>query len=71
MNKSVHLLHSVVRCRLYIQLYHYLIDETKMEFPEEFLKRWLQTGGEQAKTPEQTLASGTDGEARRVEVMVQ
>jgi len=30
------------------QLYHYLIDETKMEFPEEFLKRWLQTGGEKS-----------------------
>ena len=35
------------------QLYHYLIDETKMEFPAEFLKRWLQTGGEHAKTAEQ------------------
>jgi trigger factor len=38
------------------QLYHYLIDETTMEFPAEFLKRWLQTGGEQAKTPEQAEA---------------
>ena len=35
------------------QLYHYLIDETKMEFPGEFLKRWLQTGGEKAKTAEE------------------
>jgi len=34
------------------QLYHYLIDETKMEFPAEFLKRWLQTGGEKTKTAE-------------------
>ncbi len=34
------------------QLYHYLIDETKMEFPAEFLKRWLQTGGDKAKTAE-------------------
>ena len=41
------------RNQLQDQLYHYLIDETKMEFPAEFLKRWLQTGGEQAKTPEQ------------------
>ena len=32
------------------QLYHYLIDETKMEFPADFLKRWLQTGGEKPKT---------------------
>ncbi len=35
------------------QLYHYLLDETKLEFPEAFLKRWLQSGGEEAKTPEQ------------------
>ena len=35
------------------QLYHYLVDETKMEFPAEFLKRWLQTGGEKAKTAEE------------------
>jgi trigger factor len=38
------------------QLYHYLIDETKMEFPEEFLKRWLQTGGEKPKTAEEAEA---------------
>ncbi len=41
------------RNQLHDQLYHYLIDETKMEFPETFLKRWLQTGGEQQKTAEQ------------------
>ncbi len=41
------------RNQLQDQLYHYLIDETKMDFPVEFLKRWLQTGGEQAKTPGQ------------------
>lgn len=35
------------------QIYHYLLDETKMEFPETFLKRWLQTGGEEPKTAEQ------------------
>lgn len=44
------------RNQLQDQLYHYLIDETKMEFPQEFLKRWLQTGGEEAKTPEQVEA---------------
>ncbi|MBC7866537.1 MAG: hypothetical protein H7X88_03290 [Gloeobacteraceae cyanobacterium ES-bin-316] len=38
------------------QMYHYLLDETKMEFPENFLKRWLQTGGEAPKTPEQAEA---------------
>lgn len=41
------------RNQLHDQLYHYLIDETKMAFPETFLKRWLQTGGEQQKTAEQ------------------
>lgn len=41
------------RNQLQDQLYHYLLDETKMEFPEEFLKRWLQTGGDKEKTPEQ------------------
>ena len=41
------------RNQLHDQLYHFLLDETKMEFPETFLKRWLQTGGEQAKTAEQ------------------
>ena len=39
--------------QMHDQLYHYLVDETKMEFPETFLKRWLQTGGEQQKTAEQ------------------
>ena len=41
------------RNQLQDQLYHYLLDETKMEFPEGFLKRWLQTSGETEKTAEQ------------------
>ncbi len=44
---------SQSRNQLHDQLYHYLIDETKMEFPEAFLKRWLQNGAEERKTPEQ------------------
>ncbi len=44
------------RNQLQDQLYHYLIDETKMEFPETFLKRWLQTGGEKPKTAEEAEA---------------
>ncbi len=44
------------RNQLQDQLYHYLLDETKMEFPEEFLKRWLQTGGDKEKTPDQVEA---------------
>ncbi|MBV9963927.1 MAG: trigger factor [Parafilimonas sp.] len=35
------------------QLYHYLIDNTKMDFPENFLKRWLEQGSEKPKTPEE------------------
>jgi trigger factor len=41
------------RNQLQDQLYHYLLDETGMDFPAEFLKRWLQTGGEKEKTPEE------------------
>lgn len=41
------------RNQLQDQLYHYLIDETSMEFPAEFLKRWLQNGGEKPKSAEE------------------
>lgn len=41
------------RNQLQDQLYHYLIDETKMEFPADFLKRWMQNGGEKPKTAEE------------------
>ena len=44
---------SQSRNQLHDQLYHYLLDDTKMEFPAEFLKRWLQTGSEQRKTAQQ------------------
>jgi len=39
--------------QLHDQIYHFLLDETKMEFPEAFLKRWLQEGTEQQKTSQQ------------------
>lgn len=35
------------------EVYHVLLDHTKIEFPETFLKRWIQQGGEEPKTPEQ------------------
>lgn len=41
------------RNQLHDQIYHFLIDETKMQFPETFLKRWLQEGSEKTKTAEQ------------------
>jgi trigger factor len=44
------------RNQLHDQLYHYLVDETKMDFPSGFLKRWLRTGGEKAKTEEEAEA---------------
>ncbi len=34
-------------------LYHVLLDHTRMEFPEAFLKRWMQTGGEKPKSIDQ------------------
>lgn len=38
------------RNQIFDQIYHHLVDHTEMQFPESFLKRWLQTGGEQPKT---------------------
>ncbi len=35
------------------QLYHQLVDHTQIEFPEKFLKRWLEEGSEKTKTPEE------------------
>lgn len=35
------------------QVYHILIEQTRIDFPETFLKRWLQHGGDQPKTAEQ------------------
>ncbi|HKP32709.1 MAG TPA: hypothetical protein VJT83_08275, partial [Chitinophagaceae bacterium] len=35
------------------EIFHVLTDETKIEFPESFLKRWLQHGDQQQKSPEQ------------------
>ena len=38
------------RNQLQHTLYHVLLDQTKIEFPEDFLKRWMQTGGEKPKS---------------------
>ncbi|MEP6747946.1 MAG: trigger factor [Bacteroidota bacterium] len=35
------------------QVYHQLLDHTNIVFPESFLKRWMQNGGEAPKTAEQ------------------
>jgi trigger factor len=39
--------------QIHDQLYHQLIDHTPLSLPEAFLKKWLQTQGENPKTPEQ------------------
>ena len=44
------------RNQLHDQIYHLLLDKTSMEFPEAFLKRWLQSGGEKPKTAEEAEA---------------
>lgn len=41
------------RNQIHDQVYHHLIDTTDMLFPESFLKRWLQVGGEKPKTAEE------------------
>ena len=35
------------------QIYHKLLDHAQIPFPESFLKRWLETGGEKPKTAEE------------------
>jgi trigger factor len=44
------------KSQLQDQIYHHLIDETKMDFPVEFLTRYLQTSGETPKSAEQAAA---------------
>lgn len=35
------------------ELYHILLDHTRIDFPEAFLKKWIQNSGEQQKSPEE------------------
>ncbi|HSR39221.1 MAG TPA: trigger factor [Phnomibacter sp.] len=41
------------RSQVQDEIYHYLIDNSHIEFPTDFLKRWLQQGGENPKTAEE------------------
>ena len=41
------------RNHLQHEIYHTLVDNTKIDFPETFLKRWMQQGGEKPKTQEE------------------
>lgn len=42
--------------QLHDQLYHELLDHTKLDFPMAFLKKWLQTQGENPKSAEEAEA---------------
>lgn len=42
--------------QLHDQIYHHLVDHTNVEFPQDFLKRWLQNGGEKPRTEEEAEA---------------
>ncbi len=42
--------------QLHDQIYHALLNNTTIQFPDKFLKRWLQKGGEKSKTPEEAEA---------------
>ncbi|MCY7423242.1 MAG: trigger factor [Chitinophagaceae bacterium] len=44
---------SQTRSQLHDQIYHQLVDGTQFEFPESFLKRWMQVGNEEKKTAEE------------------
>ncbi|HZG25964.1 MAG TPA: trigger factor, partial [Chitinophagaceae bacterium] len=44
---------SQSRNQLQDQIYHQLIDHTQIDFPEDFLKRWMMTSGEKPRTPEE------------------
>ena len=46
---------SQSRVQLHDQVYHFLLD-TPVQFPDDFLKRWLQRGGEKEKSEEEVEA---------------
>lgn len=41
---------------LHHELYHVLLDNTQMDFPESFLKKWMQSGGEKPKSEQEVEA---------------
>jgi len=47
---------SQVSNQIHDQVFHYLTDNTSIQFPEEFLKKWLKSQGEEPKTDEQVEA---------------
>ena len=47
---------SQAQGQVHDEIFHYLVDHTNIDFPEGFLKRWLQTGGEKPKTADEAEA---------------
>lgn len=41
------------RTQVHDNIYHYLVDNTEISFPEDFLRRWIKSGGEKAKSDEE------------------
>ena len=41
------------RNQIHDQLFHLLTEQTQIQFPEEFLRKWMATQGESPKTPEE------------------
>lgn len=39
--------------QLHDQIYHFYLDNSKIDLPESFLKKWLQNGGEKPKSAEE------------------
>lgn len=39
--------------QMHDQIYHLLLDQTKIEFPKPFLTRWLKNGGDKVRTQEE------------------
>ncbi len=46
--------------QLHDQIYHYLTDHIHVDFPDAFLKRWLQMNSEKQKSPEEVEAEYPD-----------
>lgn len=44
---------SQARNQIHDQVFHQLVDHTKIDFPEGFLKKWVKTQGETSKTDEE------------------
>ena len=42
------------------EIYHTLLDKTEIDFPENFLKKWMQVGGEKRKTASEVEAEFPD-----------